>query len=450
MAVSIPSGQRQIVETAAPAAAADWPAARQHAMDVRRPRRRRWPARVAVAAAGLAALAAATVALSRVRPAAPRVERSTVWMDTVRRGAMARQVRGSGTLAPEEIRWVTATTAGRVERIALLPGVAVEADTVLVELSNPELEQAVVDLESQVVAAEAQLRRLALQLESDRLAQESVLATLRSELTVARVEAEGDDELRQKGHGSELVARRSRARAEELAGRVPIEARRLNALGRSGRAQLLVQQAEIAKLRAQAALRRRQLAALEVRAGIAGVLQRIGDEQPLRVGQHVAAGAPLARIANQTRLKAEIKIAETQAKDVQLGQPAAIDTRNGVVAGRVARIDPAVQSGTVTVDVALEGPLPPGARPDLSVDGTITLERLPDVLYVGRPVGVPAEGRAGLFKVTDGGRAAIRVPVRLGRGSADSVEIADGLALGDQVILSDMSPWDAHDRLQLE
>jgi HlyD family secretion protein len=255
--------------------------------------------------------------------------------------------------------------------------------------------------------------------------------------------------LRADGNGPDLNAKRSRAKADQLGQRIEVEDQRLEALAQSARAQLTVQDAEAARIRALQRLRREQLTGLQVRAGITGVLQRLGDDQPLRIGQHVAAGAPLARIANQTKLKAEVKIAETQAKDVQLGQAAAIDTRNGIVAGHVARIDPAVQNGTVTVDVALDGPLPAGARPDLSVDGTITLERLDDVLHVGRPVGVQANGPARLWKLIDGGAGAIRVPVRVGRTSVDTIEVIEGLGAGDQIIVSDMSQWDAHDRIRI-
>jgi HlyD family secretion protein len=418
-------------------------------MDVPRPRRRTRLRRVIIAAVLTAVGGGLTVSISRLKPAAATVERATVWTDTVKRGSILRQVRGSGALVPEEVRWVTAQSPGRVDRILLLPGVAVAPDTVLVELSNPELQHGVIELESQLRAAEAQRQRLGLQLQSERLAQESVVASLRSDLTIARIEAEGDEELRAKGHGPDLLAKKSRAKASELEGRVTLEGKRLDTVGRSARAQIVVQDAEISRLRAELRLRHEQVAALTVRAGIAGVLQRLGDEQPVRVGQHVAAGGVIARIANQAKLKAEVKIAETQAKDIQLGQVASIDTRNGMVAGHIVRIDPAVQGGTVTVDVALDAALPKGARPDLTVDGLVTLERLESVLYVVRPVGIEAETRTRLFKVLDLGRVAIRVPVRLGRGSVDVVEVLEGLSVGDQVIVSDMSQWDAHDRLRL-
>jgi HlyD family secretion protein len=439
-------GPRPTSPTLAPVP--EW-AAPVSGMDVARPRRSPWRRRVAWLGVTVVVGAGATIGLRRLKPAAPSIEKASVWPDVVKRGPMVRQVRGAGTLVAEDVRWVTAASAGRVERIALLPGVAVQPDTVIVELSNPELQQTVLELDSQTQAAGAQREKLRLQLENDRLAQASAVASLRSELTVARIEAEGDEKLHADGNGPDLNAKRSRAKADQLGQRIEVEDQRLTTLAQSARAQLTVQDAEAARIRALQHLRRDQLSGLQVRAGIAGVLQRLGDEQPLRIGQHVAAGAPLARIANQTRLKAEVKIAETQAKDVQLGQAAAIDTRNGVVAGHVARIDPAVQNGTVTVDVALDGPLPAGARPDLSVDGTITLERLENVLHVGRPVGVQADGPARLFKLIDGGAGAIRVPVRVGRTSVDTIEVIDGLAAGDQIIVSDMLQWDAHDRLRI-
>jgi HlyD family secretion protein len=445
------SGQRSHPPSLQPVP--EWPAASEkgtrEGMDVVRPRKPRWRRRAIMLGGAVLLLVGITAAVSRLGPAAISIDKASTWSDAVKRGSMVRQVRGTGTLIPEDIRWATAASPGRIERIALLPGVAVKPDTILVELSNPELEQTVLELDSQASAAGAQREKLRLQLENDRLALASTIATLRSEATVARIEAAGDEALHAAGNGPELNAKRSRAKADELGNRIELEEKRLETLSQSVRAQLVVQDAETARIRAMQMLRRQQLEGLKVRAGIAGVLQRLGDEQPLRIGQHVAAGAPLARIANQSRLKAEIKIAETQAKDVQLGQAAAVDTRNGIIAGKVARIDPAVSNGTVTVDVALQGELPAGARPDLTVDGTITLERLEGVLYVGRPVGVQAEGPARLFKLVEGGAAAVRIPVRLGRSSVDTIEVLEGLGAGDQIIVSDMSQWDSHDRVRL-
>jgi HlyD family secretion protein len=311
------------------------------------------------------------------------------------------------------------------------------------------LKQAAFDADSALQSASAQLDKLVIQLKSDRLAQESVIANLKSELTLAQIEAEADEKLRQDGLVPELIAKRSRAKAEELKARHELEGKRLLIADESASVQLSAQTNDLVNLRRQLELKQQQVEALKVRAGVNGVLQRLGDEQPLRIGQQLSTGATVARVADPSRLKAEIKIAETQAKDVQHGQPALIDTRNGMISGHVVRIDPAVQNGTVTVDVTLDAALPRGARPDLSVDGTITLERLEDVLYVGRPVNGQPESKISLFKVTNGGREAIRVPVQMGRSSVSTVEIREGLQIGDQLILSDMSQWDAHDRIKL-
>lgn len=412
----------------------------------KRRQRRRW----LLTGGAVAALALVTIGLSRLQPAAPAIEKSTVWTDTVKRGAMLREVRGNGTLVPEDIRWITATSPGRIERIPLLPGVTVTADTVLVELSNPELVQAAFEVKSKVSAGEAGMEKLKVQLESDRLTQESAVASLKSDLVLASIEADADEKLRQAGLVPELGAKRSRAKADELLARHALEQQRLAINAKSAQAQLKVQEAELAALRTQCQLRKQQVEGLKVRAGFAGVLQRLGDERPLQLGQQLNAGAAIARIADPSKLKAEIKVAETQAKDIQHGQPAVVDTRNGVIPGHVVRIDPAVQNGTVAVDVALDGPLPKGARPDLSVDGTIELERLQDVLYVGRPVQSQADSKTSLFRLADNGKAAVRVPVKLGRSSVSTVEVVEGLQVGEQVILSDMSQWDAHDRVRLQ
>lgn len=412
----------------------------------KRRQRRRW----LLTAGAVAALALVTIGLSRLQPAAPAIEKSTVWTDTVKRGAMLREVRGNGTLVPEDIRWITATSPGRIERIPLLPGVTVTADTVLVELSNPELVQAAFDAESKVSAGEAGMEKLKVQLESDRLTQESAVASLKSDFVLASIEADADEKLRQDGLVPDLAAKRSRAKADELKARHTLEQQRLAISTNSALAQLRVQEADLAVLRKQCELKKQLVEGLKVRAGFAGVLQRLGEDRPLQVGQQLSAGAAIARIADPSKLKAEIKVAETQAKDIQHGQTAAIDTRNGIIPGHVMRIDPAVQNGTVTVDIALDGALPKGARPDLSVDGTIELERLEDVLYVGRPVQSQADSKTSLFKLADSGKAAMRVPVKLGRSSVSTVEVVEGLQVGDQVILSDMSQWDAHDRVRLQ
>jgi HlyD family secretion protein len=420
-------------------------------MDIARPdaakgRRRR---RLFYSVGSLAVLVAITLGLTRLKPAAPTVDRAQIWSDTVKRGEMLRQVRGNGALVPEEIHWIPATAPGRIERIRVLPGAQVKADTILVELSNPEVEQAALDAEWQLKAAEAQFNKLKVQLESDRLSQQVQAAQLKSESMIANVDAEADTELEAEKLVDRLTALRSRTKAEQLALRYELEQKRVAILEQNHQAQLAAQEAELERFRTVLTLKRKHLAELTVRAGIDGVLQRLGDRDQLQVGQQLAAGANIARVANPAKLKAEIRVVETQAKDIAHGQKAVIDTRNGTVPGRVVRIDPAVQNGTVTVDVALEGPLPKGARPDLTVEGVIELELLSNVLYVGRPVQGQSESTVGLFKLDPDGREATRVPVKLGRSSVSTIEILEGLGEGDRVILSDMSQWDAHNRVRL-
>src|SRR5256886_2991978 len=420
-------------------------------MDVARPAiaRRRRRRRILYSVASLGALVVITIGLSRLKPAAPLVENA--WPDTVKRGEMVRQVRGNGTLVPAEILWIPTVSAGRVERILILPGARVKADTVLVELSNPDVDQAAFDAESQLKGAEADMVNLRVQLDSQKLTEEATVATAQANYSSAKLDFEVNDELAKAGLVPALTLKQSKAKAEELGKLLEIEQQRLTISADAARAQLAVQDAKVAQLRAQLQLRRRQVEALKIRAGIDGVLQKLGDAAAttLQVGQQLAPGANVARVANPAKLKAEIKIAETQAKDIQFDQRAEIDTRNGVIPGHVIRIDPAVQNGTVTVDVALDGPLPKGARPDLSVDGTIQLEKLENVLYVGRPVQGQPESTIGLFKIVDGGKEAIRVPVKLGRSSVSTIEVIDGLQVGDQVILSDMSQFDAYARVRL-
>jgi HlyD family secretion protein len=420
-------------------------------MDIARPdlKRARNRRRMLLSLGGVAVLGLITVGLARLKPAVPHVDRAQVWTDTVKRGDIPRHVRGNGTLVPEQIQYVQADTDGRIERIHVLAGAVVQPDTLILELSNPELEQQAFDLEWQLKAAEAQLRQLKVKLESEQLTQESTIASLRADHTQASLDAEADFILSQDGLVPDLIMKRSRAKADDLQQRLAVEQKRLLIKGDSDQAQLAVQEAELEKLRASLALRRQKVAALRVRAGIEGVLQSVGDgRETLQVGQRISPGATLAKIVQPTQLKAEIKIAETQARDVQIGQQAVIDTRNGLINGVVNRVDPAVLNGTVTVDVKLEGALPRGARPDLSVDGTIELELLEDVLYVGRPVNGQPEATIGLFRVSADGEAE-RVPVKLGRGSVSTIEVKDGLAPGDIVVLSDMSQWDEHSRIKL-
>lgn len=420
-------------------------------MDVARPdiARKKKRRRILLSAVALVTLGVVTFGLSRLKPASPRVEKNSIWTDTVKRGEMLRQVRGNGTLVPEQIQFVQSETDGRVERILIKPGAQVMPDTVLMELSNAELKQLAFDAEFQVKIGEAQLAKLKVQLESDKLTQKASLATLKSDAEQARLVAEADENLSKRGLVPVLTAKQSRAKASDLLGRVEIEEERTRIAEDSTRAQIASSEAELEKARALFAMKKRQLAALQVRAGIEGVLQQIGDTQMLQVGQRITPSATLAKIVQPTRLKAEIKIAETQAKDIVIGQVAAIDTRNGIIPGHVVRVDPSVVNATVTVDVKLEGELPKGARPDLSVDGTIELERLSDVLYVGRPVQGQPESTVGLFKLIENGSAAVRVPVKLGRSSVSTIEILQGLEAGDQVILSDMTTSDGYDRIKL-
>lgn len=402
--------------------------------------------RILYTVVGVSAVALITYGVTRLKPAAPGVERATVLIDTVKRGGMLRQVRGLGTLVPEDIRIIAAATQGRVERILVRPGTTVGAGTVLIELSNAELQQAAQDAEFQQKAAEADLGNLRVKLESERMSQQAASATVNADYQQAKIQLDTDEQLAKEGLVAPLLLKLSRVRVADLANRLQIEQKRLEVNSKAIGAQVAAQQARIAQIQALMQLKRSQAASLRVVAGTSGVLQQMQVE----VGQEVTPGTNLARVAEPQHLKAELKIAETQAKDVQLGQPVAVDTRNGIIAGRVSRIDPAVQQGTVTVDVALEGALPQGARPDLSVDGTIELENLKNVLYVGRPAFGQAQSTVGMFKLEDGGKTAARVNVKLGRSSVNTVEVLDGLREGDQVILSDTSQWDSANRIQLK
>ena len=399
----------------------------------------------AFAGVGILIVVLVSVVLAQMKPAAPTVERATVWVDTVKRGSMVRQVRGLGTLVPEDTRWLPATTEGRVERIVLRPGAHVTADSVILELTNPQVEQEAINARLALQAAEAQLANQKVQLQNELLTQQAQAATVGADYTQARLQAEVNEELAKQELISELVRKQSQVRAEELKTRNEIEEKRLSTARESIEARIRVQQAAVDQARAVAALYESRLSALKVRPGFAGVLQQV----PVEVGQQVAPGQNLARVADPARLKAELRIAETQAKDIEIGQPAQIDTRNGVIAGRVSRKDPAATNGTVTVDVALTGELPRGAVPDLSVDGTIELERLENVLYVGRPAFGQEQSTVGLFKITDASGEAERVQVKLGKSSVNTIEIASGLNVGEQVVLSDMSAWDAFDRVRL-
>lgn len=386
-----------------------------------------------------------TVGLSWLEPAAPSVEKETLYIDTVQRGPMLRQVRGPGSLVPEDVRWISAPVEARIERIPALPGVEVQADTILLEMSDPQAEQSALEAEEQLKGAQADYDNLKAQLDSQLLGQQAQVSEAKAKSDSAALQVEADGKLFKDGLTPELKLKLSRLNADQLKDAARIERERYTQTQRAHAAQLAAQRARVEQMHALYDLRRRQLDSLKVRAGIAGVLQ----ELPVQVGQRVAPGTVLARVARPERLKAELKIPETQAKDVHSGLAATIDTRNGIVQGRVTRVAPSVQDGTVTVDVALIGSLPAGARPDLTVDGTIDIERLSDVLYVGRPAYGNPNSKVELFKLTANGKAAIRVPVELGRASVNSMEIRKGLQKGDKVILSDTSAQDGFDRIRL-
>jgi HlyD family secretion protein len=387
-----------------------------------------------------------TAALARLKPAAPTVDRATVWTDTVKRGPMLRDVRGLGTLEPETIWVIPAATDGRVEKRYLLPGTPVKAGTAILDLSNPQLRQETLDAQYQVKGAEAAYEQTKAQLQSQLMDKRTQAASVSALYRTAQLQYDADEKLFTNGIGAELTAKKSMVGAEELAKQNDLAQKEVETFANSIDAQLAVQQANVNQKRAFYALKQSQLGEMHVRAGIDGVLQ----ELEVDVGQQVTEGTALARVAQPAQLKAQLKIAETQAKDLQIGQSASIDTHNGLIPGHVMRIDPSVVNGTRTVDVKLDGPLPQGAVPDLSVEGTIEIERLADVLYVGRPVHGDADSTIGLFKLVDGGKEAVRTPVELGRSSVNAIEIRKGLAAGDQVILSDMSASDSFDRVQLK
>lgn len=398
-----------------------------------------------LAIAGACALIAITVGLSRLRPAAPTVERASVWLDTVKRGPMVRQVKGAGTLVPEYIRWLTADTAGRVERIHVRPGATVTADTLLMELSNPDVQLQALEAERQLASAQAELIRMRTELETMRLAQEATVASLSAESSDASRRAEASSALYQKELIGNIEAKQTTEKAGELSRRLDLERKKLQVVTTNMKDQLAAQQSQVERLKAVAQFRRTQVESMKVHAGEDGVLQ----ELPLELGQWVTPGVLLAKVVKPERLKAELRIAETQARDIQPGQKALVDTRNGVVEGTVARVAPAASQGTVRVEVSLPAELPRGARPDLTVEGTVELERLGNVLSVGRPAGAQPNGTMSLFRLMPGSDEAIRVPVQLGRGSVNAVEVVQGLQEGDQVVLSDMAAWDAVERVRL-
>jgi HlyD family secretion protein len=416
-------------------------------VDIARPdsSKRKRNRRLLYAASGLVVVLVLGVGISRLEPAAPGVDRTTLWIDKVQRGPLLRQVRGTGTLVPEDSRWIPAATSGRVEQIIVRPGSEVEADTVILELSNPTLEQELQDAKLRVESAEAGLTNLRVQLETDQLQREASTAIIEADYKKASLQAEVNKQLASQQLVSTLTLQQSQLDQQLLASRLEIARKQLDKGQEQMRARLAAEQANLDQVRALRQLKQRQVDELRVRPGIPGVLQIV----PVEIGQQVGPGTNLARVANPTRLKAELKIAETQARDIQIGQPVSIDTRNGLVDGKVSRIDPSVLNGTVTVDVTIEGTLPRGSRPDLTVDGTIELERMIDVLFVGRPALGQEQSAVGLFKVDPDGTAS-RIQVKIGRMSVDKVELLSGLNAGDEVVLSDMSAWDAYDRVRLQ
>ncbi|HXX41177.1 MAG TPA: HlyD family efflux transporter periplasmic adaptor subunit [Chthoniobacterales bacterium] len=416
-------------------------------MDVARPdlAKKKRKKRIMIIAGVALGLIVATFALSRLKPAVPTVDRSTVWIDTVKRGPMVRQVRGLGTLVPVEFRWIPATTEASVEKILIWPGTKVEASDVILELTSPELEQSAHEAESKAKAAEAELATERATLQRELLDQESKTAAAHSAYEQARMERETNDQLAKNGLVADLVYKTSKIKEEECQKSDDIEQKRLAFSRDSIEPQLASKQAAVDQANQLAKLKLDQVEALHVKAGMDGVLQQL----PVQIGQRVKVGDNLARVADPTKLKAQVKIAETQAKDIQIDEKAEIDTRNGIVNGHVIRVDPAVEQGTVTVDVAIDGDLPKGARPDLSVDGTIELERLNDVIYVGRPAFGQENNTVGIFKLVGSSSEAVRTPVKLGKSSVNTIEILNGLQPGDQVILSDTSAWDSHDRIRL-
>jgi multidrug resistance efflux pump len=403
--------------------------------------RRRW----VYGASAIAAIALVTAALGRLSPAAPSVNAATLWTDTVRRGDMAREVRGPGTLVAEDIRWISAITQGRVETKLVQPGTSVPAGAVLVTLSNPDVERQALEAQRQLTAAQADLTTLQTNLQNQLLTQQGAVAQIQAQANQAQRQAESAEGLARQSMVSQQELAKARDDATDLRTRLGVERQRLEFMRRSMGQQLAAQQSQVTMLRRLAAFNQGQIAAMQVRSPTAGVLQ----ELPVELGQWVNSGATLAKVVQPGRLKAVLRISETQARDLAVGQRATIDTHNGLVPGHVARIDPASQNGTVTVDVALDAPLPRGARPDLSIDGAVEIDRLRNVLHLGRPNYGQAESSLAMFRLVPGGREARRVSVRLGRGSASRVEVLSGLNPGDVVVLSDMTQYEGKERIIL-
>ena len=427
-------------------------------MDVQREgvKKRKMIRRIIIGVVLLGAVGGLTYGVSRLQPALPPVDAGTVFPDTVKRGPMLRQVHGLGSLVPEEVVWISAVTDGRVEKIYVQPGTIVKPDTVILELSNPTLTQAMVGAEYDLKQAQANLADLSVTLQSTTFDKQATAAQVNADYNDAKLAADRDQQLAKLGLIPDLDVKLSQNKAQQLQFRTSLEEKRLGIINQSVEAQLAAQRVKIDSLKAVYELKKQQVEQLRVRARVAGTLQQLGNASsaagsapPLEAGQNVTAGSILAKVAQQDKLKAQVKITETEAKDILIGQPASIDTRNGIIPGKVTRIDPAAVNGTVLVDVKLEGELPPGARPDLSVDGTIDIERLSDVVYVGRPTVGQPHSTVTMFRYDPDGKTATRVTVKLGRASVNFIEVVDGLKVGDKVILSDMSAMDSHDRIRL-
>ena len=417
-------------------------------MDIKRPAKSKIKKRIRTGlfiTVGLLAIGAVTIGLAKLKPAAPTLDPSTAVIDTVKRGQMLREVRGIGTLVPQLTRWVPAPAEGRVERILVQPGVEVGANTVIFEMSNPQVEQQAMDAEFQLKAAQADRESLRVRLDSDGLTQQSAIASIKAEYSQAKMQLDTDEVLGKQGLVPGILLKVARVRVQDLADRLKVEEARLTMGSKATKAQINSQDSRIQQLRALATLKREQANALKVVAGTNGVLQQVS----VQVGQQVTPGFNMARVADPASLKAELRIPETQIKDVRIGQPVAVDTRNGIIQGQVSRIDPAAREGTFVVDAELTGPLPASARPDLSVDGTIELERLTNVLYVGRPAFGQGQQTVGLFRLTPDGQEAARTQVTLGRSSVSTIEIVSGLNEGDKVILSDTTSMDNYSRIRI-
>ena len=413
-------------------------------MDIARPKQKKYGRYIAIGV-GVAILSVVTVALARLEPAAPSVERATIWMDTVEQGELVRQVRGPGTLVPEDMRWISAVTAGRIEQRHVRPGATVQSGDLLLEMSNPDVQLQALEAERQLASAQAALVSLRTQLQSDLLNRRSQVEQTRVLASEAGRTEESMVSLGQKNLASEGEVMRAKESAAELRNRLAMDEQQLQTLEESLQRQIALAEENVSRQRAVAQFQRDRVQSMQVRAGSDGVVQEI----PWEVGQWANSGAVLARIAQPGKLKAVLRIPETQVRDIAVGQPATIDTRNGLVQGHVMRIDPASVSGTVTIEVALPDTLPRGARPDLSVDGTVEIERLENVMHVGRPAYGQAESQVGLFKLEPNEKEAVRVSVRLGRSSVNEIEIVNGLQPGDVVILSDLSQYDSSDRIRI-